>query len=109
MKGRMMTIAADGTMVVEQLDRAPSLERLQRIVGGYVEQVPAFDIVEEDGVRTRVVAFCNEEGKLEGLPANTVATKMWLKSAARVGVPVHDMLCGTVVVLSGDADFMSAL
>lgn len=109
MQGRMVTIAADGTIAVEPLDRAPSLERLQKIVGGYVEMVPGFDRMVENGVRTRVVVFCNEEGKLDGLPPNPTATKMWIDSAGRQGIPVDDLLCGTVVVLSGDSEFMNAL
>ena len=45
-----------------------TLEEMQAIVGGYVEQVWL------DGNTTM---FLNEEGKLEGLPLNIEATKVF--------------------------------
>ena len=46
----------------------PSLEEMQRAVGGYVEHVTL------DG---RTGLWVNEEGKLTGLPVNSLATRVW--------------------------------
>lgn len=63
------------------------LDALTEIVGGWIEYV---------FVTYGVHLYCNEEGKLEGLPVNPVATRL----AGREGV---DVLCGTVIFL-GDSD-----
>ena len=67
---------------------ANDLAVLNVIVGGYIEYVYV-----TDGVH----AYCNEEGKLQGLPVNIEATRL----AGRLGV---DILCGTVVFLGEYAD-----
>ena len=41
-----------------------TLKELQKFVGGYIELVPCADRV----------AYCNEEGRLNGLPPNALAS-----------------------------------
>ncbi len=80
--------------------REPSLCRLQRIVGGYIERVPEWD--SHTGIPCSV--YCNEEGKLHGLPMNPRATGFWW---AHMGQRVDDVLVGNVVMCAGfreDAD-----
>jgi hypothetical protein len=74
--------------------RAPSLCRLQRIVGGYIEAVPHWD----DHIGTPCVVWCNEEGKLNELPFNSRATGLWW---AHLGQRVDDVLVGNVVLCAG--------
>lgn len=64
---------------------------LQDLVGEYIEAVSCAD--------GQVTLWCNEEGKLFGLPINKLATALWwsLKPAMR-GL---DILCGPVVVTGG--------
>tara|TARA_E500000305_G_scaffold99272_1_gene91367 strand:+ start:646 stop:897 length:252 start_codon:yes stop_codon:yes gene_type:complete len=72
-------LKVDGT--IEQMKWNPSLEELQAAVGGYIEMV-----------RTNNVGYmyCNEEGKLQGLPVNRAATSM---------IDFDDVVVGDVVVM----------
>lgn len=64
--------------------------------------MPLFTHVEVNGERLRCVAFCNEEGKLHGLPLNSVATRMW---QTQVGRPLDDVLVGDILLVIGDRHF----
>lgn len=64
------------------------LDTLSEIVDGFIEYV---------FVTYGVHAYCNEEGKLDGLPFNIEATRL----AGGLGV---DVLCGTVVFLGDGED-----
>lgn len=70
------------------------LIQLQTAVGGWVEAIQA------DAITT---LWCNEEGKLKGLPCNDKATTLWWTlNPEAVGL---DILCGDVVVTgSPDGD-----
>lgn len=78
--------------VIEQ-----DLRTLQGIVGGYLEAVNTMH--DEDGYPQAII-WCNEEGKLEGLPINRRATALWY--ALNRG-PTGDTLSGTVI-LTGPSD-----
>jgi hypothetical protein len=66
------------------------LDGLQAAVGGWIEYVPT----EQD-----VTLYCNEEGKIEGLPANRVAT-----AAFGQLIQPHDYLAGDVVIIGPQDD-----
>jgi len=102
MNGTLTVIRADGSAETRLLTKAPTLEELQEIVGGYIELVPLFENFGDKGC----VAFCNEEGKLNGLPINRVATLAW---ATGGGHMVSDVLVGDVVIVQGDDDLMERL
>jgi hypothetical protein len=108
MPGRMLTIQVDGVVSLTDYDRPPPVADLRRGVGdGHLELVPYFVKI-HDGILTHeCVAFCNEEGKLHGLPLNAVATRLWHQQCP--GMIGRDELAGPVVVLWGDAAFMRAL
>lgn len=72
----------------EYVDHEMDLDYLKGVVGGWIEYV---------FVTNGVHAYCNEEGKLEGLPVNIEATRL----AGRLGV---DLLCGTVIFLGDKPD-----
>lgn len=106
MNGTMLIFRPGEDLEVRTLDATPEIETLHELVGGYIEAVPGFDRVAHAGTEQRCVAFCNEEGKLNGLPPNTVATVLW---RIALGRPQSDWLVGPVVVLYGDREFMEDL
>lgn len=102
MKGVMITIKPDGSKSEKAFDRPPTLEELQKEVGGYLEVIPHFHTYQ----KRRCVAYCDEEGKMKGKPVNARATLDWAGAS-----PVNslgDVLVGNVVVLMGDKEFMDA-
>jgi hypothetical protein len=102
-KGQVIIIRADGgATVIQPVTKPPGLDVLQRIVGGYIEQIGGFTSY----AGFPAVAFADEEGKLKGKPFNALATEAW-KIAK--GSDPGDELVGDVAVLTGDADFMEAL
>lgn len=92
MKGHTHIIRANGREEHQDHSARLSLEFLQSAVGGYIEAI------DWPG---GVAAFCNEEGKLNGLPINPKANALWNNP--------HDVLVGDIVIVTGDAAFMRAL
>jgi hypothetical protein len=119
MKGAMLTFLPYEAKpsAVLPLAGAPSLSDLQKAVAGFIEAVPGFDTIEHDGAARPCVAFCNEDGKGDGLPVNNLATVLWDQALRRGGgrgllqpngVPA-DVLVGPVVVIVGDRALLEAL
>lgn len=76
-------------------------DELRSAVGGPIEAYYRFS---ETDPQRRLSAYCHEEGKLEGLPLNRVATSLW---ANWLGVPVtalSDVLVGPVGITAGPFD-----
>lgn len=63
----VLIIEATGKMRREPFDAKDSLTQLQKAVGGHTERLPTVLMRGKD-------CFINEEGKLIGLPLNTVLT-----------------------------------
>ena len=101
MKGSTQIYRPDGTVDIQDWTTDPPLKFLQDAVGGYLEAVPFFNRLAGIHGPQRAVAYCNEEGKLQGLPVNVHATII-------TGVPIdpNDLLVGNVVVVTGDHEFM---
>lgn len=96
-----------------EFNGAIPIEFLQGAVGGYIEVVPGFFQIRVGDHIEACVAFCNEEGKLDGLPFNATATIEW-EHALPTGLRNPqgewlDWLVGAIVVVFGDADFMADL
>ena len=70
-----------------------SLETLQKAVGGFIETIPCLD-----NGKYRVMIL-NEEGKLDGLPLNPIATAM-----TRGIVASMDFIVGDVVIADEDGE-----
>lgn len=67
------------------LDKRPSFKEAQNIVGGYIQAIP---------VKGGVI-YCNEEGKLMGMPVNKLAT-------ARFGSQIYGgILVGNLLFIEG--------
>ena len=101
---------------LREYDRPPTLRELNDGVGGYLEVVPHFQSISYGGTVLNCVAFCNEYGKLDHLPINNTATHAWNLALKRQGLQLCDergipkeWLCGSIVVLFGDREFMSEL
>lgn len=109
MKGRILTYTP-GIPVPSELEisSTPKLEELQSRVGGYIEKIPCW-LTMRDG--SPCVAFCNEEGKLDGMPVNEAATLAWLEALERAtgSRECNDVLVGPVIVITGDAELMESL
>jgi hypothetical protein len=103
MKGKYTIIATTGVISEAELNEPPSLATLRAGVGGFIEVVPMFDLYKDE----HCVCFCNEEGKLMGLPINISATELWHKQ--RHPHPIDDVLCGDVIIIRGDNELMEAL
>lgn len=106
MQGFMMTIEAGGISYIEPLSNSPSLDWLQSKVGGNIEAVPYWDTIADDKGTHKCVVFCNEEGKLNQLPFNDVATHFWHRYQSQ---PVSDFLVGNIVIIWGDDELMESL
>jgi len=104
MKGKLTILCNLGEHSYE-LDHAPNCEEIQKGVEGWLECVPYFNRYKGE----RCVAFCNEEGKLKGLDANTLATGAWHYQLGKAGIPCNDVLVGPVVIVTGDAELLEAL
>lgn len=83
-----LTITAKGEINKIELDEI-TYEFLNKSCGGWIQCV-YFD--------NGVSMFCNEEGKINGLPYNHKATALWTKAYGRT-----DIISGNVVVV-GDQD-----
>jgi hypothetical protein len=88
-------------IAIEEIATVPSLERLQQIVEGSIEEIPHFTSI----WGRRCVAFCNEEGKLKLLGTNHAAQHLWVAVYSRPG----DVLVGTVAILAGTQAFLDAI
>ena len=79
----LIHIKTSGEVLRVKTDKQePPLELLQRLVGGYIEAVPA----------KHGVLIVNDAGKLYPLAMNAVATEM-LRS------DIHDVICGDAVLV----------
>jgi hypothetical protein len=113
MKG-MALLSAPNVRVLDELPLAavPDLLELQRhLNGGYIERVPGFTSIEHRGEVRRCIAFCDEDGKMKGLPINHYATILWKFACQRLkpDETVTDRLCGSVLIIYGDDELMSKL
>lgn len=91
MKG-VLVIKADGQENFISTAKRPSLEQMQEWVGGYIQAVPTSY---EGKKRTMVV---NEEGAINGLPLNPIATKIYRSTSA---FHHKELIFGTAVILIG--------
>lgn len=91
-------IHPSGNLVKSTQPKNPELKQIQDAVGGYIERVPHFTHFEHEGVKyTRGTAWCNEEGRINGLPYNDRATQAWLECLGKGPFRYNPVLNGSVM------------
>ncbi len=100
---QIIILSTHGTVLEENREHSPELSEMQGAVGGYIEAVPSFIRYENKPC----VAFCNENGKLEGLDVNLHATQLWWSQAPQF--KEHDILVGDIVVIVADPEKLKEL
>ena len=101
----MVVLKADGARTEHQL-KPSDLDALQKAVGGYIETVPFWSQYRDQPC----VVFCNEEGKLDGLPYSFAATEAWNADLARQGYRINpDHLVGDIAIIFGAPELMAEL
>lgn len=78
-------IKASGNVVLYEKDHMPTYDDINSAVGGWIEGVPL------EGV----TAYVNEEGKLQGLPVNMIATLLAHEDSA---IMSEDYIAGNMIV-----------
>jgi len=87
---KAVIIKTDGSKEIVEFDNDNAYGVLSGAVDGYIQQVPLDDI--------GVTMYCNEEGKLHGLPQNPIATALWIDQWGETDVMVGDVICVSDVV-----------
>lgn len=88
-------IRSDGTRNMLTCNKKSQYAFLRAAVGGNIETLPYFNKFEGK----RCVAYCNEEGKLTGLPRNQHGQALWLDALMkRDGSLEHIDIGRTVIV-----------
>jgi hypothetical protein len=108
MKGTIITLQATGGVKEQTVITADVWRHVKDAIGGHLEIVPYFNKFLDSRVNEHVhcVAFCNEEGKLNGHEMNILATVMWHDVAPQMK---HDYLVGDIAIVYGDEEFMENL
>jgi hypothetical protein len=120
MQGSLHIITPQTMRQVRRLTGPPALEELQAIVGGDIERVPGFTVVEFFGETGPCVAFVRGQQGTQGLPKNDLATACWQFALTHDGHPglfskpagedgVEIALVGNVAVVFGDEELLGAL
>lgn len=81
---------------MKDMGHNPTLDEMQAAVGGWIEYVP----LTPEAVQATGFAFlyCNEEGKLQGLLPNVVATML------AFGTSMIDIIAGDVVLCKANEE-----
>jgi hypothetical protein len=87
---------AEGRVLTSQ----PTLDMLVFGVEGHIEIVPRFN---KFGGRP-CIAFCNEEGKMQGKLPNHLAQILWEENVGRI--INEDQLVGNIVIIVADPAFL---
>jgi|LauGreDrversion4_2_1035121.scaffolds.fasta_scaffold673112_1 hypothetical protein len=89
-------ITTNSEIIIETIpegsDKA-EYQYLKSSVGGYIQAVPLEKPVDD------LTMWCNEEGKIDGLPFNFVATYLWELSYGKT-----DLIMGDIVITGGADD-----
>lgn len=99
-----LRIDPDGTQTeVTLAGNETDLKTLQDIVGGYIEVVPmprVRVVSREHGTHVYDAIVVNEDGRMQNLLFNAVATMVWLRAYEQHDVALREdqILVGTVVL-----------
>ena len=81
-------IKTDGTKDIVEFEVGKSYNLIKEAVGGYIQVVP-FD-------KANVDLWVNEDGKINNLPQNPIATSLWVDEYGYT-----DVIVGNVVITGG--------
>lgn len=97
MQGILITTDAKITIVEPKDGKQFNLEEMQSFVGGTVDIMTLQDFS---------VIYVNDNGKLEGLPKNAIATEMWKASFPIEKYPHNNdqLIVGNVLLLSKEQE-----
>lgn len=99
----MVTIRASGEIERKELRGVvPELRELQEVMGGEVQEIPYFLNYENGGC----IAYGCVDGKILGMPINIKATSLWRDQGMGYG---GDYICGDIVVICGNREFLEKL
>lgn len=87
---RVIKIGTDGSSEGRTQEKAPTLEELQKAVGGYIELIPGFHRYFSSNCR----AYFNENGRLLNLPPNGAATALW-----KINTSSAEVIAGDIVIV----------
>ena len=90
---KLIIIKEDGGYEIIRSTAKPGLEELQRMVGGMIEWV-ALD--------EKLGFYINEEGKINNLKINTLASAYWNQILSKMGYKLTDYIAGKAVLLGTD-------
>ena len=91
----MMGVLLTTSGITIKLGTNPSLQRLQKAVGGYIEYVRIPTHIQS--MCRFDFLYCNETGKLDGLPPNPVATMLAFPDGG-------DVIVGNVVLMKDNEE-----
>ncbi len=90
---QVIVITPEHEVSVQQMPMADEYNFLNTAVAGWIQAVPLDDNLEG------ITLWVNEEGKLNNLPYNPLATILWEMSYG-----FTDVICGTAVLTGGTDD-----
>lgn len=110
MRGTMLIYRPRGAGAsIIPLSKPLDHEEMGKIVAGFLELVPGFDIVRYGDRDQPCVAFCNEDGIRLQLMPNLHASHAWWFALQNKKLVGGELLMGNVIVLFGDQEFMEEL
>lgn len=93
----VLEIKSDGKIIKTIQPKMPGYDQLRKAVDGYFQEIPYFKSIGHEGAFYKGgSAYANEEGRMMGLPFNTVATQCWMLACPN-GEPDRMRLCGDVI------------
>jgi hypothetical protein len=90
---KFAVIKTNGSVEFHEVDSEKEYDFLSGAVGGWIQSVFLRNDFED------FTLWCNEEGKLTGLPFNAFATELWENSYGKT-----DLIVGDVVLTGGSDD-----
>ena len=83
-----VVIKTDGTKDIVEFEVGKSFDLIQKSVGGYFQVI--------DLPKAKADLWVNEEGKINNLPQNPIATSLWVDEYGYT-----DIICGNIIITGG--------
>ena len=96
-----ITIKTDGKILRVAMNKQPTFDFIQQVVGGSIEMVPHF--IKYEG-RLVTVVYANEEARRTTLKFNTLATQAWLSCLHGGPKRYRPQLFGDILIVMRSLD-----